>query len=505
MAPEQIHSESNNRPEQGVGRPGHFLNSLRGRFFLIVVIIVGAITIAGSLILFQTIKIGNLTREGQLLNHQTHLLHQLPHLVKMLMDPNITIKNLADGHKQLLGESKIIATLPPKERALLQRVLQNFEGQIAAEADLLNLYALAQKTHSIYDKISHSRSDEIKAGLSTVQISILLTTAILALLIAGLPLFAISRLMRRLSLLKQKVDAIGSGRDPKSITINQPDEIGEIGWAIDKMHSALASRQIEQMINRQLMAEQKNMSAIANLAGGIAHEVGNPLTTLVAQIDLIEDACRQTANDPASFTEAKRSRLAAQFDTVKTSLQRLENFLIQVATFPGQDVETVEMVDVGNLLTGIHSMLSLDERARQICFHIQISHQLPALRLSQHRFGLALFLIFSLVIEPIFDRSGTVHVKARENFDENAVRISIFSTRAADDVIFPDATPNGQDHDVSFTLAARIIEENGGRLHDLENDGNRFGYVIELPIESMGSEQNSGAEGGKAAAREFAQ
>lgn len=111
-------------------------------------------------------------------------------------------------------------------------------------------------------------------GLSTV---VLLTT---------LSLTLTERLIKRLSLLQQKVEAVAAGDFSVAVIDDRRDEVGLLGLAVNSMAQQL--RQLWQAVNRQ-----QSDKLLHQIAAGMAHQLRNNLTGARLAIELHAKHCSQ--------------------------------------------------------------------------------------------------------------------------------------------------------------------------------------------------------------------
>lgn len=458
--------------------------SLKWRF-RVLVSIVAATTLFGALFIFsQIISIRAEVTKFTLITHQAHLMHQLPHAVQMLINSDANEASLRHIKSQLLHDEALFETLSPRDRELIAMILKGFENPAANREILSANTDLFQFAHEKFDQLTETTSRSIRTKLGNIESEIITISLIVALLISGIPLYLVGRLTNRLSVLKRKVDAIQSNHDPAGIGLSQSDEIGEVGHALDQMYSIIETRRIEQMIKIQLMVEQEKMSAVANLAGGIAHEVGNPLASMMAEMQILENACEQMVDKNSSDASSDNENYADVFHSLRTSMSRLETLLVQVSGFPVDDEEEIDSVNLNELLSSICHMIGLDERTRQINFDQDLSPTLPFVRLSGRRFGLALYLIINSIIETLYDKRGDITICTGVSDLENHVQISIFG-RPGDKKDFRPAIDDFEMEDEASNLimARRLCSDYGGEVDfRIEERQSSYGFVIDMPV-----------------------
>ncbi len=115
----------------------------------------------------------------------------------------------------------------------------------------------------------------------------------------------------------------------------------------------------------QLQVDQsEKLAVIGQLAAGIAHEIGNPLTSISALVQLI-----QRKNKDEIMTE--------QLITIKDNIDRISNIVRELVDFsrpPGENKELLQINDIVKTAVGI---VKYDKRVKNVEFKTDFSKNLP--------------------------------------------------------------------------------------------------------------------------------
>ena len=99
----------------------------------------------------------------------------------------------------------------------------------------------------------------------------------------ALGIFLAARLTRPLGRLAERADAIAGGDEPPAPPVRGPGEIGELGERIEDMARRLAERAELQAA----LARGDRLATVGTLSACVAHEVNNPLTTVLGYAQLM--------------------------------------------------------------------------------------------------------------------------------------------------------------------------------------------------------------------------
>ena len=122
---------------------------------------------------------------------------------------------------------------------------------------------------------------------SQVTLSIIFTLATLGIVVIGY-ILAVT-IARPILRLRDAAVAVGSGDLDQRAHLSRRDEIGQLGHEFDKMVANLQDRTSE-------LAQSEKLSAVGQLAAGIAHDVKNPLGVIKGLAEEIEEDMPANSN-----------------------------------------------------------------------------------------------------------------------------------------------------------------------------------------------------------------
>jgi two-component system, NtrC family, sensor kinase len=165
------------------------------------------------------------------------------------------------------------------------------------------------------------------------------TTGLVVVMLSGLLAVVLGAWLvdRPLQLIRHSVHALGEGKPAPPIQLTRRDELGELARVLNVAGARMAERERLQHIDR--------LQTIGQLASGIAHELGTPLSVIGVRARLI-------ASGEASGTEAQASALA-----IVDQSARMTAIVRQLLDYARRQGSQGALLDVRHVVSGSLGML----------------------------------------------------------------------------------------------------------------------------------------------------
>ncbi|MBT3340983.1 MAG: two-component sensor histidine kinase [Planctomycetes bacterium] len=186
------------------------------------------------------------------------------------------------------------------------------------------------------------------------------------------------------------------------------------------------------MVPESRKAPPLDPEALASLAGGLAHELKNPLSTLSLQLSLLEGAWQ----DDTPLAARSRKRLAS----LRTEVNRLDTILRDFLRFARTDSMALEPARLNSLVEEVLQFARPECEQEGIQLDSFLAAGSDALQLDPARFRQALLNII---------------INARQAFEGKGGAISVF-TRFDDSFAYVEVVDNGSG--MSPETLARVQE-----------------------------------------------
>jgi signal transduction histidine kinase len=182
------------------------------------------------------------------------------------------------------GRESRAVTDPAVDRALASTV----EGTLSANGWVSAYRNLSsyQSRRGVRWAILHQQPERDAYALAgeTTRDALIIGGAALAIALA-IGWFIATRLTRPLAALARYADAIASGSTADPPSVHGPGEIGVLGQRIDEMARRIAERAALQ----SALARGDRLASVGVMSAQVAHEINNPLTTVLGYAKLLQE------------------------------------------------------------------------------------------------------------------------------------------------------------------------------------------------------------------------
>ena len=257
--------------------------------------------------------------------------------------------------------------------------------------------------------------------------------------------------------------------EPRDVTRVTPEETSKI----ELLASDLAVTLDNSVLHRQLMRSEK-LAAMGQLVAGVAHELNNPLASIVGYSELLTD---EVGNGPSRQKVDKMLREA----------QRMKRIIENLLRFARQNSLEKKSANLKTLLEEVLALREYHLRNHDVEVELNIEPGLPSIALDEDQFKQILLNLLNNSIDALestarkkirveaFSRGERVVLR----FDDNGPGFSDMN-RAFDP--FYTTKPVGKGTGLGLSICYGIVKEHGGDIHafNLEPRGARV--TLELPI-----------------------
>ncbi len=227
------------------------------------------------------------------------------------------------------------------------------------------------------------------------QTAILLMLVVLALTILMLTFFA-RAVTEPIKLLVQATDLVSRGDLSRKVDITHHDEIGHLANTFNKMIESLKqsrneieeyNRTLEQkIVERTLELEQaqaqliqsEKMSAIGQLAAGVAHELNNPLGGILGYSQFALEKMRKNISEKTDSKDI--NRYCRYLADIESQARRCKSIVQNLLRFSrASHITEFEEIDINKILKDTITFVEHQLHMNQIELKLELDPNLPAI------------------------------------------------------------------------------------------------------------------------------
>lgn len=224
---------------------------------------------------------------------------------------------------------------------------------------------------------------------------------------------------------------------------------------------------------------QRQYDEIAALAGGLAHEIRNPLSTIRLNLELLFEDLQEQQEHPASH------RLTRKLRTIQGECGHLEEVLDAFLQFARAGELTLETVDISDVIRQFLEFYQPEAREAKIELRPHLANDLPRVQVDK---TLIKQVVANLVrnAQQAMPQGGAIDVQAYQR--EQSLVLEIIDTGPG---ISPTALPRIFDafystrsggSGLGLPTVRKIVEAHGGTIQCDSEQGKGTRFTVKLPV-----------------------
>ncbi|BDG07305.1 sensor histidine kinase [Anaeromyxobacter paludicola] len=253
----------------------------------------------------------------------------------------------------------------------------------------------------------------------------------------------------------------------------------------EHLERAVAERTRELESARAQLAVSDRLATVGTMAAGVAHEINNPLTYVLANVAFLADQLARPEQDPAL-----RAELASAAQEAREGADRVRSVVLGLRAFAHAPSGDLQPVAIGPEIEAAVAMCRhhIEQRGR---FEVRVADDLPAVRGRPHELGQVFVNLLvnagqalaedarqrNRVILEARPAPGGVAVEVRDN----GAGIAPESLPRLFDPFFT-TKPVGQGTGLGLSICHGIVHRSGGRIEVESAPGQGALFRVTLPL-----------------------
>jgi signal transduction histidine kinase len=227
---------------------------------------------------------------------------------------------------------------------------------------------------------------------------------------------------------------------------------------------------------------------LARVAGGLAHEIKNPLSTMAINLALLEEEFMRAAKarDPEhGEPSAREQRYLKRVGTLQREVRRLENIVEDFLRYARGGVVNRRPEDLCALVREVLEFVEPEDHSQGIRHHIELPAALPLVRLDA---ALMRQAILNLLVNARQAMPGGGELIVRVHREQNFALLTITDTgvgmneRELEHCFDTYWSTKREGSGLGLATARRIVEEHAGKISVFSEPGRGTSFSIVLPL-----------------------
>ncbi len=341
--------------------------------------------------------------------------------------------------------------------------------------------------------VSTVNYQEALHGLIIFRSQAILGVVVLLVLLTGLAFYASQRLVVPIRQLVYAAQDIGDGLLHSPIRIHSRDEIGLLAKELDEMRQKLLDyyENLEKMVEErtrdlqkaqfQIMHQEK-MASIGLLAAGIAHEIGNPLTSISSLTQLL----KRRLKDPDNLE---------YLSNIMKNIDRISRIVRELVDFSRPSNYESRYTNVNEVLEAAVGIARYDSRSKFIEFHLELDPNLPPVYLVADQLLQVFINIIFNAVDAMEGYGKNLYVKTFVQDDQIFIQIRDTGCGIPESEInkifepFYTTKEVGKGTGLGLSVSYGIIRNFNGDITVESKVGEGSTFTIKLPIKQEGEEK----------------
>jgi two-component system NtrC family sensor kinase len=319
------------------------------------------------------------------------------------------------------------------------------------------------------------------------------------LLVVAIAVLLARRISRPLRAIEDAARQIADGDFRRDVEVRAPEEIEDLAGSINRMARKLEAERIEleewgttlekrvqertdeiKRIHGQLFRSEK-LASLGKLAAGVAHEINNPLTGILANSSLLLEETEP--GDP------NREDLAI---IVKETI-RCREIVKRLLDFARQTKPQKKLTDVNQLLDAIILLVRNQASFRNIVIDRSLADGLPQILCDSDQLQ-QVFINIILNASEAMTGGGRLTVRTSSSTDGESVVVSFADSgpgipeERRERIFDPFFTTKEHGTGLGLSISYGIVEQHGGNILVESEVGRGATFTVQLPVRNPEAE-----------------
>lgn len=260
----------------------------------------------------------------------------------------------------------------------------------------------------------------------------------------------------------------------------EKQQLEEANREINQLNKALVERYEELKRFERLLIQSEKMAVVGQLAAGLAHEINNPASIILARLECM-------LSELQNGLQPELSSLITDLQVIGKHARRITTTTQSLLSFARRPTETFQLVDLNEVVEGVLSLLGNQLEKAQIQLQKHLDCKLPFVYGNPDHLQQVLINLLQNARDAII-REGIIRVASYSSVP-GWVKIEVSDTGVGiapenlERIFDPFFTTKevGKGTGLGLFVTQGIIENHGGRIEVNSQPGQGATFIITLP------------------------
>ncbi|GEM_PF-6986869 len=231
------------------------------------------------------------------------------------------------------------------------------------------------------------------------------------------------------------------------------------------------------------ISHQEKMASLGLLAAGVAHEIGNPLTSISSMAQIIK-------------RRVKSDQITQYLDTILKNIDRISKIVRELVDFSRPSSYKATYVDVNEIIRHAVGIVKYDRRAKHVPIRMDLSNQLPTIYLVSDQLLQVFLNILINAVDALKHRSGKIDIRSELQEDHVLIQFKDNGSGIPEENLskifepFYTTKKVGRGTGLGLSVSYGIIKNFNGNIHVESELKKGSTFIIEIPVKQMEKDES---------------
>ncbi|NQV14174.1 PAS domain S-box protein [bacterium] len=226
------------------------------------------------------------------------------------------------------------------------------------------------------------------------------------------------------------------------------------------------------------MRQSDRLATVGQLAAGVAHEIGNPLTSISSLVQLLE----RRMQNPDHISKLGR---------IKSNIERITKIVHELVDFTRPQATDVQNVQINDVIKSAVGLMTYDNRSQKINIELDLGPDLPRIKASPDKLHQVVVNLIVNAFDALKEKGDSIRIITAEKSFSITIRVedngSGMNPDVMDKIFEPFFTTKdvGKGTGLGLSVSHGIINSMKGKLVVTSEPGAGAAFLIEIPKETQ--------------------